>query len=156
REHRRPVPRPGVPDREARRGADDLQGGARLAPARSRPRGAEQGADPEVTRFDYHEPTSLAEAVDLSARFGGLPRPLAGGTALIVQIQHGRVAPRHVIALRRVPGLDGVEVAERVTLGAAVTHRTIERTPGFAGPLAGLVEGAQVIGGHQVRNVGTV
>ena len=109
-----------------------------------------------MTRFDYHEPTSLAEAVDLAARFGGLARALAGGTDLMVQIQHGRIAPRHVIALRRVPGLDGVDVGARVTLGAGVTHRTIERTAAFAGPLAALVEGAQVIGGHQVRNVGTV
>jgi carbon-monoxide dehydrogenase medium subunit len=43
-----------------------------------------------------------------------------------------------------------------VTLGARVTHRSIERSPHFEGPLHALVEGAQVVGGHQVRNVGTV
>ena len=32
----------------------------------------------------------------------------------------------------------------------------IERHPGFSGPLAALAEAARVIGGHQVRNVGTI
>jgi aerobic carbon-monoxide dehydrogenase medium subunit len=109
-----------------------------------------------VSRFDYHQPESLTEAVDLAARFGADGRFLAGGTDLIVQIERGRVAPRHVIGLGRVPGLTGIEVNGRITLGARVTHRAIERTPALGGSLRCLVEGAEVIGGHQVRNVATV
>jgi carbon-monoxide dehydrogenase medium subunit len=109
-----------------------------------------------MTRFDYHEPTSIAEAVELAARFGDEARFLAGGTDLLVQIQRGRIAPRHVIGLGRVPGLTGVRTNGRVVLGGGVTHRTIERAPALAGALRGLVEGAEVIGGHQIRNVGTV
>jgi carbon-monoxide dehydrogenase medium subunit len=106
--------------------------------------------------FDYHQPASLAEAVALAARFGADGRFLAGGTDLLVQITRGRAAPRHLIALHRVPGLADVAVNGAVALGACATHRAIERTPALAGPLACLVEGAQVIGGHQVRNVATV
>jgi len=110
-----------------------------------------------VSRFEYHQPESLADAVDLATRFGDRASFLAGGTDLIVQIERGRAAPRHVIGLGRVPGLTGVEVGERgITLGACVTHRVIEQTPALAGPLRCLVEGAEVIGGHQVRNVATV
>ncbi len=109
-----------------------------------------------MSRFDYHQPESLADAVDLAARFGGEASFLAGGTDLIVQIERGRVAPRHVIGLGRVPGLAGIEVNGRITLGARVTHRAIEQTPALAGPLRCLVEGAEVIGGHQVRNVATI
>ena len=109
-----------------------------------------------MSRFDYHQPESLADAVDLAARFGGQASFLAGGTDLIVQIERGRVAPRHVIGLGRVPGLAGIEVNGRITLGARVTHRAIEQTPALAGPLRCLVEGAEVIGGHQVRNVATI
>ncbi len=109
-----------------------------------------------MSRFDYHQPESLADAVDLAARFGGQASFLAGGTDLIVQIERGRVAPRHVIGLGRVPGLAGIEVNGRITLGARVTHRAIEQTPALVGPLRCLVEGAEVIGGHQVRNVATI
>ena len=86
-----------------------------------------------MSRFDYHQPESLADAVDLAARFGGEASFLAGGTDLIVQIERGRVAPRHVIGLGRVPGLAGIEVNGRITLGARVTHRAIEQTPALAG-----------------------
>lgn len=107
-------------------------------------------------KFDYHEPASLAEAVALAARFGDEGRFLAGGTDLMVQIQAGRLAPRHVVSLHRLSGLAGLEVNGGVRLGALVTHRSIEGTAAFSGPLRALIEGAEVIGGHQVRNVATV
>jgi carbon-monoxide dehydrogenase medium subunit len=106
--------------------------------------------------FEYHEPTSVAEAVELGGRFGADGRFLAGGTDLIIQMRRGKVAPRHVVSLHRVPGLDAIEANGDVRLGALVTHRAIERCASFQGRLYGLVEGAEVVGGHQVRNVGTV
>ena len=109
-----------------------------------------------MSRFEYHEPTSLAEAVELGTRFGDDGRYLAGGTDLLVQMRRGRIAPPHVVSLQRTRGLDGVAVNGHIRLGAGVTHRTIERAPAFAGRLRALVEGAEVIGGHQVRNVATV
>src|SRR5439155_9436147 len=109
--------------------------------------------------FEYHKPTSVAEAVALAARFGEDARFLAGGTDLLVQIQAGRVAPRHLVSLQRLGELavmggngGGQAPALRdgeIKLGALVTHRSIERTAAFAGPLRALVEGAEVIGGHQ-------
>ncbi|MGH7317973.1 MAG: FAD binding domain-containing protein, partial [Candidatus Rokuibacteriota bacterium] len=109
-----------------------------------------------MSRFEYHQPESLPDAVALAARFGTEASFLAGGTDLIVQIERGRVAPRHVVGLHRVPGLTGIEVNGRITLGAGVTPRSIERTPELDGALRCLIEGAEVIGGHQVRNVATV
>lgn len=109
-----------------------------------------------MSRFEYHQPESLQDAVALAARFGAEASFLAGGTDLLVQIERGRIAPRHVVGLHRVPGLTGIEVNGRITLGARVTHRSIERAPALAGSLRCLVEGAEVIGGHQVRNVATV
>jgi aerobic carbon-monoxide dehydrogenase medium subunit len=109
-----------------------------------------------VSRFEYHEPESLPDAVALAARFGEAASFLAGGTDLIVQIERGRIAPRHVIGLHRVPGLADLSVDGGITIGARVTHRTVERTPELGGALRCLIEGAEVIGGHQVRNVATV
>jgi carbon-monoxide dehydrogenase medium subunit len=109
-----------------------------------------------VSRFEYHQPESLHDAIALAARFGAEASFLAGGTDLIVQIERGRIAPRHVVGLHRVPGLTGIEVNGRIVLGARVTHRSLERAPELAGALRCLIEGAEVIGGHQVRNVATV
>jgi carbon-monoxide dehydrogenase medium subunit len=119
--------------------------------------------------FDFHEPETIADAVALGARFGDDGRFLAGGTDLMVQLQAGRVHPRHVVSLHRLRELTGLGVDSsnggghapalrhpEIRLGALVTHRTVERTVAFAGPLRALIEGAEVIGGHQVRNVATI
>jgi carbon-monoxide dehydrogenase medium subunit len=106
--------------------------------------------------FQYHQPESLHDAVALAARFGEEASFLAGGTDLIVHIERGRAAPRHVIGLGHVPGLADIRVNGQIRVGARVTHRSIERALAFAGALRCLVEGAEVIGGHQVRNVATV
>src|SRR6185295_661911 len=138
----------------ARAGAAGTRGrrapGLHLAAARQR-----EGLR-AVSRFEYHEPESLAEAIALAERHGAEASFLAGGTDLIVQIERGGMAPRHVVGLGRVPGLTGIEANGRIALGARVTHRAIERAAAFSGSLRGLVESAEVIGGHQVRNVGTV
>jgi aerobic carbon-monoxide dehydrogenase medium subunit len=106
--------------------------------------------------FEYHEPTSVREAVELGARFGRQGRFLAGGTDLLVQMRRGQLAPRHVVSLHRVPGLDALETGGPIRLGALVTHRRLERAPALAGSLRALIEGARVVGGHQIRNVATV
>ena len=106
--------------------------------------------------FEYHEPASIREAVELGARFGKDARFLAGGTDLMIQIHRGRCAPRHVVSLQRLPGLDAIEVNGTITLGALVTHRRIEGAPEFQDALRALVESAEVVGGHQIRNVATV
>jgi carbon-monoxide dehydrogenase medium subunit len=106
--------------------------------------------------FEYHEPSSVREAVELAGRFGAEARFLAGGTDLLIQMRRGQLSPRHVVSLHRVPGLDAIEVDGTTSLGALVTHRRLERTPHFRGPLQALIEGAEVVGGHQIRNVATV
>src|SRR3990170_4364528 len=150
-----PAPRRG----RARRGVAAARGGARLRPRRAG-RGQRPGrAGPDAERpgrLEYHEPPAGAEAVAPGARFGEAGRFLAGGTDLIIQMRRGKVAPRHVLSLHRVPGLDRIEANGAITLGALVTHRAVERCADFQGPLGALVEGARVVGGHQIRNVATV
>lgn len=92
----------------------------------------------------------------LGARLGTAGAFLAGGTDLLVQLRRGRIGPRHLIALHRVPGLDGIDVNGAATLGACVTHRALEKSPALGGPRQALGEAARLIGGHQVRNVATV
>lgn len=109
-----------------------------------------------MSRFEYHEPASVADAVGLAAHYGDEGRFLAGGTDLLVQIERGRLAPRHVIGLHRLSELSALETNGTISVGARVTHRAIEGTGAFEGRLQALIEGARVIGGHQVRNVATV
>ncbi|MCC7348529.1 MAG: xanthine dehydrogenase family protein subunit M [Variibacter sp.] len=107
--------------------------------------------------FQVHHPVSLAEALALAARFGDAACFLAGGTDLIIQINRGRQAPAHLINLNALGELGGiVESTGGFTIGALTAHKAVERHPAFQGSLLALAEAARVVGGHQVRNIGTV
>ncbi len=107
--------------------------------------------------FQVHQPESIEAAVRLAAEFGADARFLAGGTDLIIQINRKRCAPQHLIALDRIGFLCGIEAgADEIVLGAMTTHKTIEQSPIFQGPLAALAEAARVVGGHQIRNIATI
>lgn len=99
-------------------------------------------------------PTDLDGALDAVAE-----RPdahlLAGGTDLMVEVNHGRRRPPAIVALRRVAELQGITVADGgIDLGATVTYAQIERDLAAAAP--GLAMAARTVGSPQIRNAGTV
>lgn len=107
--------------------------------------------------FAVHHPGSVTDAVALARRFGDQGRYLAGGTDLIIQIRRKRLAPAHLIDLTGLAELGGIaDDADAIRIGALTTHKVIERHKLFQGALLALPEAARVVGGHQVRNVGTI
>jgi len=107
--------------------------------------------------LSVHHPGTVAEAVALAHAFGESARFLAGGTDLVVQMNQKRAAPEHLIDLGRLKDLTSIhEHDDAITLGALSTHKAIERHQAFHGALVALAEAARVVGGHQIRNRGTV
>jgi carbon-monoxide dehydrogenase medium subunit len=107
--------------------------------------------------FALHRPACVADAVALARHLGDTARFLAGGTDLVVQIAKNKQALEHLIDLGALDELSGTaEQADGFTIGALTTHKAIERHPAFAGALEALPEAARVVGGHQIRNRGTV
>jgi carbon-monoxide dehydrogenase medium subunit len=79
--------------------------------------------------FDYHRPASLAEAFDLLDRYGDDGRLLAGGQSLVPALNLRLAAPRAVIDINRIPGLDGIRVApEGLVIGALARQEALERS----------------------------
>lgn len=106
---------------------------------------------------DYFEPRSVVDATALAAQFGGTASFLAGGTDLVIQMRRGLRHPARLIDLQHIAGLDDIAIAPgQIRIGALTRHRSIERHPCFRTRLHALVESAEVIGGCQVRNVGTI
>ena len=99
--------------------------------------------------FEYHEATSVQEAVELLTRYGDRARVVAGGTDLVISMKKRELAPDHVIALSGIPGLDRMEfdTATGLRLGPLVTHATIARSPDRAPILADAGHGVER-GGH--------
>jgi len=110
-----------------------------------------------VTGFEYHAPTSVEEAVKLLREYGGEASALAGGTDLIVRMKDGSHRPRHVVNLKKIPGLAGIEeTKEGISIGALTRIRDLEKSELVGKRLPVLQEAARTIGSVQIRNLATL
>jgi CO/xanthine dehydrogenase FAD-binding subunit len=111
-----------------------------------------------MSHFDYHQPTSMQEAISLLGEYGRDAALLAGGTALLIDIRHGELDPLHVVSLWGIPGLEGVQVdgGSGYRFGALVTITNLANALADQPALRGLVEAAHLLGAQQVQNVATL
>src|SRR6266404_1506688 len=106
--------------------------------------------------FAFHRPETIDAAIAFAREQGEAARFLAGGTDLIIQINRGRVAPRHLISLAGL-GLDTIsETPTEYVIGAMATHDAVVTHPGFQTHLGALTQASAGLGGRQVRNIATV
>jgi xanthine dehydrogenase iron-sulfur cluster and FAD-binding subunit A len=106
--------------------------------------------------FDYHAPTTIAEAVSLLSRLDN-PRLLAGGQSLMPMLNMRFAFPDHVIDLNRVAGLSGITlVGETLRIGAMTRQRDLQDDPVVQRRLPLLAEALTHVGHTQTRNRGTI
>ena len=107
--------------------------------------------------FEYHTPTTLAEAIALLGRYGDEAKVLSGSQSLIPLMKLRLAQPAHVVDLRKVDGLTGVrEVQGTIQIGALTTHATVAKSELLRAKLPMAAEAAGQIGDAQVRNLGTI
>jgi carbon-monoxide dehydrogenase medium subunit len=107
--------------------------------------------------YDYHEPESVGEAVDLLARHGEDAHLVAGATAFTLLWRQGLLRPGHVIGLRRIAALGGITSAGGgLVVGATVTHRAIERSADVARYCRALTRTFASVATVRVRNQATL
>jgi aerobic carbon-monoxide dehydrogenase medium subunit len=108
-------------------------------------------------RFDYAAPTTLDEALELLRAHGDEAKPLAGGQSLIPLLKLRFAAPRLVVDLGRVPGLDQVHTdAGGLRLGALVRHNQLARAGLQDSGYGVIADAAPQIADPLVRNLGTL
>ena len=107
--------------------------------------------------FEYHAPGSLDEAVELLERYGEEAQILAGGTDLIPHMKQRKAEPKHIVNIKRIPGLACIEeTPDGFKIGALAKLRTVELSPQIKEKIPLLSEAAQSIGSVQIRNLGTI
>jgi carbon-monoxide dehydrogenase medium subunit len=105
--------------------------------------------------FIYHDPTTVAEAVDLLSRLDNV-LPLAGGQSLMPMLNFRVVAPDHLVDLNRIDALSGIEIAGGVgRFGAMTRQRDLEFSPHVAQVFPIMQEALAHVGHRQTRNRGT-
>lgn len=106
--------------------------------------------------FVLHRPRTAEEACALLARLGEDAAPYAGGTELLLLMKLGLLRPRHLVDVKRVAGFDDIADGVRLSIGAGVTHRTVERSAVVQARCPLMASVARHVGNVRVRNVGTV
>ncbi len=107
--------------------------------------------------FTLYEPTSIAEASSLLRQYGESARLYAGGTELVLVMKHGLAHYDHVVNVKRIPGLSGLYLdGDVLHIGAATTHRALERNHLVQDRLPALSTLERGVANVRVRNVGTL
>jgi CO/xanthine dehydrogenase FAD-binding subunit len=106
----------------------------------------------------YHTPSTIDETLALLASYHGRARVMAGGTDLLLDIRQGNTPrPDALVDISRIAALNQIDQdGDVLIIGAGVTHAQIVASPVLAARATCLVEGCGVVGGPQVRNVGTL
>lgn len=110
-----------------------------------------------LPKFEYHEPSTLADACRMMAELGAAASPIAGGTDLVVNMRRGTLAPEHVVSLGRINELCPMDMSGRtLTLGACCTVASLAESSEIAAGFPALCEGALSLGSPLVRNLATL
>lgn len=107
--------------------------------------------------FEYLEPRTIKEAVQLLQQYRDEAKVLAGGQSLLIMMHQGLIAPSHVVSLEQVEALRGIHRdGQRTIIGAMTTHDEVSRSPLVTSRAAALAQAAGKVGSPHVRNLGTL
>ena len=110
-----------------------------------------------IAPFRLLRPSTVAEASRELARLGGEARVYAGGSELLLIMRQGLLEYSHLVDVKGIPELGTLDWdGTAMRIGAAVTHRKIERSKEVARRLPLLQEAETHVANVRVRNVGTL
>ena len=107
--------------------------------------------------FDYHAPTSLAEAIALLQQHGDDAKVLSGGQSLLPLLKLRMGAAGHLVDIGRIPGLEYIkEEGGFLKIGGRTRESALERSDLIKTKYPILYDTALVIADPLVRNRATV
>jgi len=109
-----------------------------------------------VKDFEYTNPATLKEAVDLLGAQWGETEILAGGTDLLALMKDFIVTPKRLIDVKGVRELSGIQTTGGLRLGATSTLEDVVRNSAIASRYKAIHQAAAGVPSPQIRNRGTV
>ena len=107
--------------------------------------------------FDYHAPSSLADAIALLQRHGDQAKVLSGGQSLLPLLKLRMGAAEHLVDIGRIPGLEYIkEDGGFLKIGGRTRESMLERSELIRSKYPILYDTALVIADPLVRNRATV
>ncbi|CCK79746.1 MULTISPECIES: FAD binding domain-containing protein [Desulfobacula] len=110
-----------------------------------------------LPKFEFHEPTSIQEAIELKKKHGKKAKFLAGGTDLLVHLKKKLVTADHIISLSEIEALSQIkEEGDAVTIGACATMAQLSKSKIIQEKFCAVKAGADNLGTHLIRNRATI
>ena len=110
--------------------------------------------------MDFRRPASLSEAVGSAVELDGEAKFIAGGTAVILMLQQGLIAPTALISLAGLEDVPGyatiVEHDGILRIGAGVHLTDVASAPSVRRTAPDLARAASQVGNIRVRNAATL
>ncbi|MHC4271822.1 MAG: FAD binding domain-containing protein [Planctomycetota bacterium] len=108
--------------------------------------------------FNYYEPNTVKEALDILSAYRSEAKVLAGGTDLLVAMKRGEISPSHIINMQTIPNLDSVLQNDNdgLMIGALVTCADIADSPMVKDDYGLLATACSKVGSPLIRNMATV
>lgn len=108
--------------------------------------------------YTYHRPSTVDGALALLAEHAGDVMPIAGGTDLVPNMKHRLFTPGHLVALRGVQELRGIEPRQDggLRIGACETLDAVASHPDVRERYPALARACAEISGPQLRRMGTI
>jgi carbon-monoxide dehydrogenase medium subunit len=107
--------------------------------------------------FERHRPATVEEATALLERHGDDAVVYVGGSELFLLFKFGFAEYPHVIDLKAIDELRGIERRDgHLRIGAAETHRAIERHPTVRAEWPALAAMERKVGNLRVRTTGSI
>lgn len=107
--------------------------------------------------FEYHRPETVEEALHLLDRFGDAGMLIAGGTDVIPNMKHRLHEPEHLVSLRNIRELRGIDVQDsELVLGSGATLAEVAGHSLVQAHVPALGEAAGQVAGPQLRSMGTL
>jgi len=111
-----------------------------------------------IHNFNYHRATTLKETLDLLDKFKDEYKIICGGQSLLILMRQGLVAPENLIDIKSVKEMSYIDYDPKdgLKIGAATTHREIEKSPLIKKYYPVLAEMEENLASVQTRNWGTI
>jgi len=110
-----------------------------------------------LPKFEFYEPASIKEAVELKNKFVQNAKFLAGGTDLLVHLKKKLISADHIICLQKIKDLAAIkEDADGITIGACVTMAKLSNSEIIKTRFPAIKCGSDNMGTHLVRNRATI
>ena len=110
--------------------------------------------------FEFHNPSSLQDVLELLDRYGEDARLMAGGTALVLQMKQRFALPAHVIGLRRLADDNGLNTVEErdghLRIGALCTLRRLEDNSLLRDRIPLLADAVGLVATRRIRSMATI